>query len=72
MDDNDVEVADLINKIALSVENDNVVLKVSDEGTDQTVILEGVVTSFENAGLIVNNGIIDELNALTQILKVDS
>ena len=72
LDDNDVEVADLINKIALSVENDNVVLKVSDEGTDQTVILEGVVTSFENAGLIVNNGIIDELNALTQILKVDS
>ncbi|WP_152430546.1 hypothetical protein [Vibrio aquimaris] len=41
LDDNDVEVADLINKIALSIENDNVVLKISDEGTDQTVIIKG-------------------------------
>ncbi|MCG7488916.1 hypothetical protein MHN79_05395 [Vibrio sp. Of14-4] len=72
LDDNDVEVADLISKIALSVDNDNVVLTVSDEGTDQTIILDGATTSFENAGLIVNDVIANELNTLTQILKMDS
>ncbi|MBU2897359.1 hypothetical protein KO511_11710, partial [Vibrio hepatarius] len=72
LNDNDVEVADLINNIELSVDENDVVLTVSDDGTDQTVILEGVISSFEAAGLIVNDTIVNELNTLTQILKVDS
>ncbi|MFY2508465.1 cadherin domain-containing protein [Vibrio pectenicida] len=71
-DDNTVVVADLIDKIEALVDDDDVILTVSDEGSDQTVILEGVISSFEAAGLIVNDTIVNELNTLTQILKVDS
>ncbi|MCG9678793.1 cadherin repeat domain-containing protein [Vibrio sp. Isolate24] len=71
-DDDNVEVADLIDKIELVVDEDDVVLTVTDEGKEQTIVMEGVTSSFEDAGLIVNNSITDELNMLAQILKTDA
>ncbi|WP_284190738.1 cadherin repeat domain-containing protein, partial [Vibrio zhanjiangensis] len=71
-DDNSVEVADLIDKIEAVVVDEDVVLTVSDEGMEQTIILEGVTSSFEDAGLIANNSINNEFDMLTQILKTDN
>lgn len=71
-DDDNVEVADLIDKIEVTVDEDDVVLTVTDEGKEQTIVMEGVTSSFEDAGLIVNDAITDEFNMLTQILKTDA
>ena len=71
-DDDNVEVADLIDKIEVAVDDDDVVLTVTDEGKEQTIVMEGVTSSFEDAGLIVNDAITDEFNMLTQILKTDA
>ncbi|EED27070.1 iron-regulated protein FrpC [Vibrio sp. 16] len=71
-DDDNVEVADLVNQIDVSLSEDDVVFTVSDEGREQTIVLEGVYDSFADAGLIASNAITDELEMLTQVLKTDA
>ncbi|WP_334474630.1 VCBS domain-containing protein [Vibrio sp. 16] len=71
-DDDYVEVANLVNQIDVSISEDDVVFTVSDEGREQTIVLEGVYDSFADAGLIANNAITDELEMLTQVLKTDA
>ncbi|UPQ89075.1 VCBS domain-containing protein [Vibrio sinaloensis] len=70
--DDNVVVGDLIDSISAQVSGDDVVMSVSDEGRTQTIILEGVTGAFEDAGLIENNSITNELEMLTQILKTDT
>ncbi|EGA70173.1 putative biofilm-associated surface protein, partial [Vibrio sinaloensis DSM 21326] len=71
-DDDNVEVGDLIDQIEVAVSEDDVIMTVSDEGREQTIILEGAYDSFAEAGLIENNAITDELEMLTQVLKTDA
>ncbi|MEL7293490.1 MAG: cadherin repeat domain-containing protein, partial [Pseudomonadota bacterium] len=70
--DDNVVVGDLIDSISAQVSGDDVVMSVSDEGRTQTIVLEGVTSAFEDAGLIENNSITNELEMLTQILKTDA
>ncbi|KGY12233.1 hypothetical protein NM22_13275 [Vibrio tubiashii] len=71
-DDDNVELNDLVDSISAVVDGDNVVMTVTDEGREQTIILEGVTSAFEDAGLIENNSIISELEMLNQVLKTDA
>ena len=71
-DDDNVEVADLVDQIEVTLSEDDVVLTVTDDGREQTIILEGSYDSFADAGLIDNNTITDELEMLTQLLKTDA
>ncbi|MEF1291698.1 cadherin domain-containing protein, partial [Vibrio sp. M260118] len=71
-DDDNVEVGDLIDSIDAVVDGDDVVMTVTDEGRGQTIVLEGVTTAFEDAGLIESNSIVSELEMLNQVLKTDT
>ncbi|WP_167489253.1 cadherin repeat domain-containing protein, partial [Vibrio ouci] len=70
-EDDNVLVGDLIDSISAEVDGDNVVMTVTDDGREQTIILEGVTEAFEEAGLITDNTITSELEMLTQVLKTD-
>ena len=71
-EDDNVLVGDLIDSISAEVDGDNVVMTVTDDGREQTIILEGVTDAFEEAGLITDNTITSELEMLTQVLKTDA
>ena len=71
-EDDNVLVGDLIDSITAEVDGDDVVMTVTDEGREQTIILEGVTNAFEDAGLVENNSITSELEMLTQVLKTDA
>jgi hypothetical protein len=71
-EDDNVLVGDLIDSITAEVDGDDVVMTVSDDGREQTIILEGVTSAFEDAGLVENNSITSELEMLTQVLKTDA
>ncbi|NVD06765.1 cadherin repeat domain-containing protein [Vibrio sp. JPW-9-11-11] len=70
--DDNVVLGDLMDSISTQVSGDDVIMNVSDEGRTQTIILEGVTSAFEDAGLIDNSNITNELEMLTQILKTDT
>ena len=71
-EDDNVLVGDLIDSISAEVDGDDVVMTVTDDGREQTIILEGVTNAFEDAGLVENNSITNELEMLTQVLKTDA
>ncbi|OAJ96225.1 VCBS domain-containing protein [Vibrio bivalvicida] len=71
-EDDNVLVGDLIDSISTEVDGDDVVMTVTDDGREQTIILEGVTNAFEDAGLVENNSITNELEMLTQVLKTDA
>ncbi|KOO16587.1 hypothetical protein AKJ18_00505 [Vibrio xuii] len=71
-EDDNVLVGDLIDSISAEVDGDNVVMTVTDDGREQTIILEGVTDAFEEAGLITDNTITSELEMLAQVLKTDA
>lgn len=70
--DDNVELGDLIGKVSasLDVDNGDVILTVSDDGKEQTIVLEGVAEAFEGANLIDNN-VLDDAAMLAQVLKTD-
>ncbi|RTZ16744.1 cadherin repeat domain-containing protein [Vibrio aquaticus] len=71
-DDVSVDIDDLAAIVNSGVDGDDVVLTVTDEGREQTIILEGVRESFEDAGFIAAGSITNELDMLTQVLKTDA
>ncbi|WP_394125588.1 cadherin domain-containing protein [Vibrio hepatarius] len=71
-EDDNVLLGDLVDSISAEVDGDNVVMTVTDDGREQTIILEGVTDAFEEAGLITDNTITSELEMLTQVLKTDA
>ncbi|AIW14222.1 VCBS domain-containing protein [Vibrio tubiashii] len=71
-EDDNVLVGDLIDSISAEVDGEDIVMTVTDEGREQTIILEGVTNAFEDAGLVENNSITSELEMLTQVLKTDA
>ncbi|MGD8233641.1 cadherin repeat domain-containing protein, partial [Vibrio sp. TRT 1302] len=70
--DDNVLLGDLIDSISTEIDGDDIVMTVSDEGREQTIVLEGVTTAFEEAGFIENNAITNELELLAQVLKTDA
>lgn len=70
--DDNVELGELIGKVSasLDVDNGDVILTVSDDGKEQTIVLEGVAEAFEGANLIDNN-VLDDAAMLAQVLKTD-
>ena len=71
-EDDNVLVGDLIDSISAEVDGDDIVMTVTDDGREQTIVLEGVTAAFEEAGLVENNAITNELEMLTQVLKTDA
>ncbi|MGD8122662.1 cadherin repeat domain-containing protein, partial [Vibrio sp. TRT 2004] len=70
--DDSVLLGDLIDSISTEIDGDDIVMTVSDEGREQTIVLEGMTTAFEEAGFIENNAITNELELLAQVLKTDA
>ncbi|MCZ4294089.1 cadherin repeat domain-containing protein [Vibrio sinaloensis] len=70
--DDNVLLGDLIDSISTEIDGDDIVMTVSDEGREQTIVLEGMTTAFEEAGFIENNAITNELELLAQVLKTDA
>ena len=70
--DDNVVLGDLIDSISTEIDGDDIVMTISDDGREQTIVLEGMTVAFEEAGFIDNNTITNELEMLAQVLKTDT
>lgn len=70
--DENISLEALVERVDVSLDENNVVFTVSDNGTEQTIVLEDCVDSFAEAGFIQDNSITNELEMLAQVLKTDA